>query len=200
MLVKVLSFVLFLHIALAASAQPSLPIENANLSSAPSPSQTTAVASSSNFTLMMAPNAVGATANHSGAAQIIMEPADGFTDPVSFECSGLPAGAACTFAPSTLVPNGNPVKIALLVTYSRPLITSTHLSPFLFPVSALGCCLVFLKRKNLRAMTLLLIAFCTLIAFTGCGSDHSSLRTYTVNLTATSGSDQLSVPFLLSVE
>jgi hypothetical protein len=54
-------------------------------------------------------------------------PINGFNNPVSLTCSGLPLGARCNFAPSILTPAGAPLTSALIITTSdaTPVATSS---------------------------------------------------------------------------
>ncbi|HEU5334741.1 MAG TPA: hypothetical protein VFU27_02195, partial [Terriglobales bacterium] len=44
-----------------------------------------------------------------------------FTNPVSFSCSGLPKGAACSFSPATVTPNSSPAIVVLSVSTTKTL-------------------------------------------------------------------------------
>ena len=46
---------------------------------------------------------------------VTVTPNDGFAAPVAFGCTGLPAGSACSFDPSTVTPRGAPVTTTMTI-------------------------------------------------------------------------------------
>ena len=68
------------------------------------------------FTLGAAPTQLTVAAGTSGTTTLTVTPNAGFTQPVSFSCSGLPVGAACSVTPATVTPAGGPVTTTLTLT------------------------------------------------------------------------------------
>jgi hypothetical protein len=68
------------------------------------------------FKLAVAPSAATVAAGQSATFTATVTPQGGFTSNVTFSCSGLPAGAACTFTPASLVPSNGPAKSPLAIT------------------------------------------------------------------------------------
>lgn len=58
------------------------------------------------FSIQATPTAATVVAGQSAAFQLAIVPSGGFSAPITFSCSGLPAFAACTFSPSTLAGQG----------------------------------------------------------------------------------------------
>lgn len=156
--------------------------------------------SSGDFSLVIKPNEVGASSKLPGTSLMTITPIDGFSQPVSFQCTGLPAGATCAFSPGTVTPAGEPVTDTLTVTYTKPVEslrrTSSPLLPAGVALCALFCC--FGLRKHPIALAALL-SVAVLSLCTGCGTANSDLKTYQVKLIASSGSQHHSVIFLLTV-
>ncbi len=68
------------------------------------------------FTVGASSGALTVAAGASATTTLTLTPRAGFTDPISLACTGLPAGAACQFAPSTLTPAGAPLTTTLTIT------------------------------------------------------------------------------------
>lgn len=58
------------------------------------------------FTVSANPSTLTVSAGQSGTTTLTITPSGGFNESVSFQCSGLPAGASCSFSPSTVTPSG----------------------------------------------------------------------------------------------
>lgn len=157
------------------------------------------------FTATIAPSALSASSAQPGTATITVTPQNGFSSSVSFSCSGLPAGATCSFAPATVTPSGAAATTALTVSTSRAAaILRAGSYPF-FPGFALGialCCFGWKKRSRV-SLPFALGAF-GLILLTGCGGSNSTSNpppnAVTVTLTATSGSLRHTTTFSLTVQ
>jgi hypothetical protein len=139
----------------------------------------------------------------------------GFHSPISFACTGgLPAGAVCVFAPSSIAPTGAaPATTSLTISPAaagvqssaapasqvhRVFSSSTGAASGL-GVTLAGLLFVFFPRRTRRSSVLtLLLTLTTLGILSGCGSggvdpnglSPSGLSTgsYAVNVTATGGS------------
>jgi hypothetical protein len=67
------------------------------------------------YTVSASPSTLTIVAGQSGTTTITVAPENGFSSQVNFACSGLPAGASCTFSPTSLSPNGQPVTTTLTI-------------------------------------------------------------------------------------
>ena len=152
------------------------------------------------FSLKLNPTVFSATTRQSGVAIVTITPINGFSEPVSFSCSDLPAGASCSFTPPAVTPAGAPITTTLTVTYAKPLASLRHAPSPLLPASAIACVLLCFGWKKRRPLVLCLLAAGFLGLCAGCGTSNQSLHTTTVTLTASSGSLQHSTTFLLTVE
>lgn len=157
----------------------------------------------------------------SGSTTVSVAYSTGFSGTISLACSGLPAGAACSFSPSTIAATGklSTVPSTLTVTTTAAATADLHLPKrqgfkrwvvfsgfMLFSVVIAG----FSGRKRLPLYTLGLLAMILFVP--GCGGGgHTSTPppvtitptpagTTTVTVTATSGSSVSGVPFVLSVQ
>jgi hypothetical protein len=152
------------------------------------------------------PNSTSATAvlgKTSNPVTFTATPVAGFHSTITFACTGgLPSGATCVFAPSSITPDGtNPQTTAL--TISPATTTSSNSTAPLQRSSQVGAALAGLlllllprrtRRWNLLA---LLLAVCALGGLSGCGSgvtvaNGTSSATlakgsYTVTVTAIGG-------------
>jgi hypothetical protein len=149
--------------------------------------------------------------------QVTVNPLSGsYPGPVSFTASGLPSGATIKFSPSTIASDGGKQTVTLAV--STPAVAKLvspsigrRLAPLtlallLFPLLGVGRLRRQGRRLN-RLASLLLLLGCTLAGamMTGCGSSGSGFftqaeRTYTINVTATSGNVQHTAAVTLLVE
>lgn len=67
------------------------------------------------FTLGASASALSVAAGSSATTTLTITPRAGFTDAVTIACSGLPAGAACSFAPSSVTPAGGAAATTLTI-------------------------------------------------------------------------------------
>lgn len=145
-----------------------------------------------------------------GTAGILVSAIDGFTGSVSFACSGLPAGASCSFSPTSATPGGSST---LTISVAASASNRKHPAELPFaPISslalALGCWCI--RRKWRQGASLAAILFvasvCSLCACGGTGSGsngdggHSTPpATSTVTITGSSGSLSHSSTLTLTV-
>lgn len=67
------------------------------------------------FALAASSATLGVAAGQSASATLTITPSGGFSGPVSFACSGLPAGATCSFSPASVTPAGGAVSTTLTI-------------------------------------------------------------------------------------
>jgi Pro-kumamolisin, activation domain/Bacterial Ig-like domain (group 3) len=151
---------------------------------------------------------------------------DGYKGTINFSsssCSGLPAGAACSFNPSSLTGSGEPkLTVSTTAAATGRLRPSPGQRPSLWValsgVGLAGWLWFGVPAKRRKSVHLLGLLFCTLlITGVGCGGGSSGTSTtptppapppsaptpagtYTVVVTAASGSLKHSVSFTLNVE
>jgi len=159
------------------------------------------------FFISVSPTLLTAASGQSVTADVLVTPTSGFNGAVTFACSGLPSGAACTFAPTTVTPNGGPVTTTLTVaTTSTSAALRGNSIPFVPGVALAAMLFVFGFRKRLRLPILLLLVASAigLVTVSGCGGSGSQTKTTpptvsTVTITATSGMLQHTTTFSLTV-
>ncbi|HXE08496.1 MAG TPA: TIGR03118 family protein [Acidobacteriaceae bacterium] len=151
------------------------------------------------FGLSASAGTVSEAAGSSATATISIAPTNNFTGTVTFACSGLPAGAQCSFSPAQVTATGSAPSITTLT------IESTKSAHNEFPSGARGIFFALLipyggvlairKRpaSSMRVMLLGVVALVSLGALAGCGSDKpvspvTPSGTSQVTVTATSGS------------
>jgi uncharacterized repeat protein (TIGR03803 family) len=79
-------------------------------------SATYTITLSPDYQLSVTPTTLTIVAGQSGTATFTVTPMNGFNSEVSFGCSGLPSGATCSFAPSSVTPSGaNPASSTLTI-------------------------------------------------------------------------------------
>ena len=165
------------------------------------------------FTFTIASSTLTVTAGQSGSASASIQSQNGFAAAITFACSGLPAGATCSFSPATVTPSGTaavPVTVTIAVPsslgalHSKPIPTDSRHLPggTVYAVALLG--LSFLAKRRTRYRLLSLVAIFAVISLAGCsggsnngggGSSHSS----TVTVTATSGTVQHAATIALTI-
>jgi uncharacterized membrane protein len=190
------------------------------------PCSTTAGGGAAPFTLGASPTQLTVSAGQNTSTTITVTPNAGFTQPVTFSCGGLPQGAACSFNPATLTPNGGPVNttltistnggaVALLSPNSSFAMFAYALTPFvILPVGLL------LQRHEIQgrlfSIAVGFVAALTLVGMLSCSSSSDSpppasntggtppatgtpAGTSNVTVTASSGGGSTSVPVTLTV-
>ena len=184
-----------------------------------SQSSTSVVVAPLDFTMTVSGPA-NVTVEPGGVAtyQVVLTPLYGnYPGPVSFTSTGLPTGATLTLNPTTIATNGGMQTVAVTVTtpavamqVSPPIgrkLAPLTLALLLFPLIGVGR-LRRQGRRLSRITSLLLLLGCTLAGamVTGCASGSGSgfftqaQKTYTINVTATSGNVQHTAAVTLVVE
>jgi hypothetical protein len=158
-------------------------------------------------------NTLSATTNSSAATPLTLTGMNGFTGNVSFSCTGLPAGATCSFNPPavTLAASAS-ATVTMTVTTAATVGTNTPPTSrdrsTAWVASVFFGGLLFLlptgKRGRLR-MTSFLFAILLASAFgiTGCSGSSpapTSPSTFNFNVVASSGTAQVTAPFILTVK
>ena len=153
------------------------------------------------FNVSANPTTVAVTApGQSGSTTLTVTPLGGFNQSVSYSCTGLPAGATCTFSAASatsetlaIATTGPSASLDKIPSRRRRLFYALMLPGFLGLVLSAG------NRKSRRAMRLLsFVAVLSLATFwmPACGGGGSSTQsnpgtpvgTSTVTITATAGS------------
>jgi hypothetical protein len=147
-------------------------------------------------------------AGQTGTANVTIAALDGFNSPATFACSGLPAGASCSFSPATVVPSGGSATTVLTVTTAS---RTGALNPFIRPlypevIAACGLLGVFWTRRRFRPL-LLGFSAVGILLLSGCGgsstfsgsSGTSGPISSTVTITASSGTLSHAITFTLVV-
>jgi cytochrome bd-type quinol oxidase subunit 2 len=133
--------------------------------------------------------------------------------PVSFACSGLPAGGQCAFNPSSVAANALPATVALTITTSGGQIGALGGAANVLAVyTAVGLMLPALllaplgrrRRKSRRAVLTALMLLLLMGALAGCSgtllpNPAPATGSFNVVVTATSGSTQSSTTITLTV-
>jgi N-acetylneuraminic acid mutarotase len=151
-----------------------------------------------NFTLGVSPSSLAIGSGASGTVSLTVTPMYAFNATVTFACSGLPAGATCSFSPTTVTPSGAAANISLTISAGSSS-TASNSRPFLpFTALAVGLCL-FIRKKRRGPPYVILAAILVGLGLTfGCGGggtgggngggSGSTPVTSTVTITATSAS------------
>lgn len=156
------------------------------------------------FTMTLSPTTLSLTGPQSVTSTVTLDSEFGFNSQVSFSCSNLPAGTACSFSPSTVT--GNPQQL-VTTTMTISGTGNAALAPptgRLWPVTAFALIIGsfgFRKRRRLGHLLLaaaLPIAFFAIGACGGGGSGgdggggggNQTPVTSTVTVTGTSGTTQ----------
>jgi uncharacterized protein (TIGR03118 family) len=153
-----------------------------------------------------------------GTATLSIAPVNGFNGTVTFACSGLPAGATCLFAPSSLPVVASAPAIDQLSISTTPTMMTSRSHPQLRNRAAITLAsllplsvLIFLRRRTspnaLRffgPLAMLTLALGASALVVGCGNNSSPpstpAGTSSVTVTATSGSVSQKVAVSLVVQ
>jgi hypothetical protein len=177
------------------------------------------------YSISASPASGSVSAGSSAQTTITVTPAGGFNQQVSFACSGLPSGGTCTFAPTTVTPNGTAAATTALTIATASASASVG-PPRRGSSSARGATALALLAggllwtfrlrrktalwKGLQAGVVLLLSATALVL--GCGGGGSGSgsgssgggsttpQAYTVTITATAGSATQTATFTLTVQ
>jgi acid phosphatase len=180
-----------------------------------------AATGSPDFTVA-APASMTLSASGMGSSQIAITPENGFSSPVTLSCSGLPAGATCSFSPATVTPTSGiansavTISMATAVTSAAPAYHGKPLLAFTLPFFALaaGSLAIGGKNKKKTAFWVVLVLVLALGAMSiGCGTGGSKTAastaaqtpapsgtsSYTATINATAGSIQHSTTLTVTM-
>ncbi len=141
-----------------------------------------------NFALTISPSTMSVPRGHSATFSLTVTPKYGFTEMVSFTCSGVPSGEACSFSPATVTPSGAPVISTL--TIARVLEADAPGSRPRVPLWAkmgggFTLALVLWPWRRRRSLFAGIVLLGIGLALSGCGGSSS---TATVTIVASGGS------------
>ena len=149
------------------------------------------------------------SAGGSATYTITVTPENGaFNNAVTFAVSGLPASATATFQPTSVTPGSSPASSTLTIQTGTVQTAAAKLGwPLAAPaLAAFGMFFIPGKRRKrwITLAVLLLTSFGAVTAMTGCGGGFAYPKapnqTYTVMVTATSGTVQQTTTVQLTVE
>ncbi len=181
-------------------------------------STTTASFTSTNFSLNINPSSQTVVAGNTATYTVQVSPVVTFGANVSLSCSAAPAGASCGFNPQSLTFNGPSAQSSILslTTTSRPptTISSTRGRglTYAFLLMVPGMALVGLggkkgRRNRLLGLVLVLALFSFIVPLPACSRakqqpvvSGTPAGTYTLTVTAASGSFTQSTGFSLTVQ
>jgi Bacterial Ig-like domain (group 3) len=167
----------------------------------------------SDFSIALSSTSASISGNGGSATSTVsLTPAGGFSATVTLACSGLPARTACTFSPVSLTASGTTAATSTLtITTNTATAALQHENSgttlAFLGIGTLG--LSFIRRRRYLFQSLAVL--CLLLAgwgLSGCGGSPSATTpspttpagTYTVTITATSGSTLHSTNFNLAVQ
>jgi N-acetylneuraminic acid mutarotase len=164
------------------------------------------------FSMAASPSSLTVDAGSSGTTAVTVTPVNGFDSAVSFACSGLPAGATCSFSPATVTPPGT-TSTTLTVTASSAAARLERRGVLVIPETGLAvafCWLGWRKRRRWLVLVVLAVGLVSVGLVNGCGSGGSSGSgggggggvqpvVSTVTVTATAGTLQQTATFTLTV-
>ena len=153
------------------------------------------------FTLQASPTSLAVNSGSQGSTTLTVTPQNGFNSTVSFACTGLPSNAACSFSPTTVTPSGAAATTQLTIAVgAQASVAQPRSRPFL-PTTGLAIAACFFIRRRRRLLGGALVVMLLLVGaglLSGCGGGGTagggggggSPQSYTVTVTATSGTIQ----------
>jgi VCBS repeat-containing protein len=160
----------------------------------------------SDYTVDAFPTSATIKQGQSATFTLTVTPTNGFNQTVAFVCTGLPAGASCSFAPATVTPNGGPVTTTLTVTTMAPSIHSRLYGPsnWLWAQGGTFAIAVFLvpgvlrrngnRRKRFAVIMMLLVVVSLIITYGGgCSSSGTNSGGGTSNVGTPLGTSKVTV-------
>jgi Bacterial Ig-like domain (group 3) len=164
----------------------------------------------------LAPGGSGSTNLTVQSGQIVSAPINvtgvtGFSGPVTFSCTGLPANSSCSFSPATITVSGTTVVPTLLSINTAATSTTSQLWPGFgtYGLALAGLVLLWPHRRG--ASRLWIILFCVTgfatIGLNGCSSGggpapaaQTAPGTYNFTVVASSGDVQTQSSYTLVVQ
>jgi len=205
--------------SIAVVFKPSLPTtEGATLSlasNAPgSPASVTlsGTGAAPDFYITTPSTSASVTAGTPATYNLTIQADPGLTGTATLACSGLPAYAACTFAPANISLTGNATSVLTITTSQTQ--TAAVATPTIARFEAVSMAALFLipfvRRRPRRALFGFLLVF-ALMGLSGCSSSPSAgtsppethltpKGTYTVTVTGSSATVSHSLPLTLTVQ
>ncbi len=203
-------------IATAADMADMFVVTAASGSGSPTAGSSPAATGAPDFTLTTPAAGVTLSASGSSTSSIAITPENGFNSAVTLSCSGLPAGATCSFSPATVTPSGAMMSVTMTLNVptanasSTPAHQSKPLLAFTLPFFgiAFGSLVVGGKTKKKTAFWVVLMLVLALGAVSiGCGGGSgksstsaaatqtnppagSGSSTYTITVNAAAGAIQ----------
>jgi len=158
----------------------------------------------------------------SGSTSVVVSSSTGFSGTITLACSGLPAGAACQFSPSSIKATGTATNTASTITVTTSSGVAAMLRPSVRPSlggwlaagSLMFFSIVLISGQGRRRLLPFLLTLVALILLTpGCGGGGGShppppppptpatlAGTYNISVTASSGSIASTTGFTLVVQ
>jgi len=158
------------------------------------------------FQISASPSSLTASSGGQATTTLTITPQSGFKSAVTFACSsGLPAGATCSFNPTSVTPPETTSTTLTITAPTQALYQHRGSRPFL-PGTALAVAACFFgwrRRRGLQVVLLMAIAAAGLALLSGCGSGGGgggvTPATSTITVTATSGTIQQSTQLSFTV-
>ncbi len=150
-----------------------------------------------------APSSVTITPGSTVNITITVVPNAAFTSPITFACSGAPAGVTCTFNPATITPPAT-TKTILTITASASAALQHGSNPFLPAGVTFAIALGFFSWKKRRNLLLALVLMAVVIGvsqLSACGGSTPPKQTTTaMTITATGGGVTTTLPISVIVQ
>ena len=151
------------------------------------------------FSFTLSPNSLTVTSGGSGTSTLGVTAINGFSGSVSFACSGLPAGASCSFSPAS-VTAGNSSTLMIMDTASAS--SRSRIRFPLAPVTSVGLAFAWIGFRRCARTRFIqsVVLAAAIVSVSGCGGGGAGTvgggsgvqnpppTTSIVTVTATSGS------------
>jgi hypothetical protein len=159
------------------------------------------------FTLALSSTSLSVQSGQQGNVNVTLSPYSGFSSAVTFACSGMPYYASCAFSPNSVTPTGIPANTTLTISVKSQSagLRDDRDTRFAGAIIAFAVCIFgWKKKRNLQYALLLTAVVIGMGMLTACGGSHavssgSTPTTFTVSVTAVSGSIQQSIPLSLTL-
>lgn len=152
------------------------------------------------FTLGVNPGFDVARSSQDSAFTLTVSPINGFSQPVSFACSGAPAGQSCNFSPATITPNGAPVMSTMALSTQTASLYSRSTRPLPRVMGGvLFALLLWPLRRRRKIGSILTLVMLGLFVLSVCGCGNS-IRSSLITVTASSGNLTKTTTVILSMK
>jgi LysM repeat protein len=156
------------------------------------------------FSISLSSTSLSLANGGSATTTVSVDPVNGFSQAVSFACTGLPSGLSCSFSPSSVTTAGTSMTSVLTIAANASETARLRTLPIL-PIASTAfvlCAIGFRRRRGFMYGFLIAAFSLGVTALIGCNHTDGTLFepfTSTITVTASAGTLQQTTPLTVTV-